>query len=64
MEVPVTDEGLQTIANMKGLESLYLDGGHVSDAALEKLIEVRPALHLHQNQQHLYNDPQRHTHPE
>jgi len=62
MEVPINDEGLQSIARMEKLESFYLDGGHVSESALEKLIESRPALHFHRDQQHLDKDPQHHPH--
>ncbi len=49
---PVTDDGLTALHEASGLESFYIDDSQVTDAGIGKLIEARPGLHVHVNQQH------------
>ena len=63
IDVPITDAGLAPLAGILQLESLYIDGGDVSDAALDELFRQRPDLHVHLNQQHHDRDPHQHPHP-
>lgn len=62
IEVPLTDAGLLPLGDMPQLESFYLDGSVVTDAGLAELIEARPDLHFHRDQQHVDWDPRRHDH--
>ena len=62
--VNITDRGLKYVAQMKQLESFYLDGSHATDRGLTTLIQARPDLHLHRDQQHLDHDPNKHRHTE
>jgi hypothetical protein len=58
--VGVTDEGLQSLARMPLLESLYLDGAAVTEQGWSWLFQNNPQLHVHINQKHHDNDPQKH----
>jgi hypothetical protein len=58
--VGVTDEGLQALARMPLLESLYLDGAAVTELGWSWLFQNNPQLHVHINQKHHDNDPQKH----
>jgi hypothetical protein len=60
--VPVTDEGLKTLAEMPYLESLYLDDCAVTEAGWDWLFREHPHLHVHVNQAHHDRDPKRHEH--
>jgi len=62
INVPITDAGLATLAKIEQLESLYIDGGQFSDAAVEKLFQARPKLHVHLNQAHHDLDPNKDAH--
>lgn len=57
LDVPVTDAGLESVAAIPSLESFYLDGGRVTDAGLQRLLERRPDLHFHKDENHLPGDP-------
>lgn len=59
IDVPITDDGVAELAKIEQLESLYIDGGRFSEAALENLFRRRPNLHVHLNQQHHDLDPQK-----
>ena len=61
--VPITDAALQSIQSMTTLESFYLDGAKVTDDGLWQLIESRPDLHIHTDQQHHDRDPRGAAHP-
>jgi len=50
------------LAKMEQLESLYLDGADLSDAAVDELFRARPQLHVHFDQEHHDRDPSRHSH--
>ena len=58
--IPIQDDGLKRIAAMKNLQSLYIDDSQVTREGWDWLLENRPDLHLHVNQQHLDRDPHRH----
>jgi len=60
IDVPITDAGLKTLVGMRRLESLYIDGGEFSNAAIDELFRARPDLHVHLNQQHHDRDPNKH----
>jgi hypothetical protein len=60
IDVPITDSGLKTLAGIGRLESLYIDGGDFSNAAIDELFRARPDLHVHLNQQHHDRDPNKH----
>jgi len=62
INVPITDAGLADLAKIEQLESLYIDGGQFSDAAVEKLFQARPKLHVHLNQTHHDLDPNKDAH--
>jgi hypothetical protein len=62
IDVPITDEGLRELAQMNQLQSLYVDGGNISDAAWDELFKARRNLHVHVNQQHHDRDPHGHPH--
>jgi hypothetical protein len=51
------------LASLKQLESLYIDGGQISDAGIDELFRQRPDLHVHLNAAHHDRDPHRHPHP-
>ena len=44
---PLGDVGLEYLHALSGLESLYLDGIQASDAAITRLIEALPKVHIH-----------------
>ena len=60
IRVAITDEGLQALAKMPQLESLYLDDSSITDAGWTWLFEENPQLHVHINQKHHDRDPQKH----
>jgi hypothetical protein len=62
IDVPITEDGLRELAKIEQLESLYIDGAQLSDAALDELFRQRPGLHVHINQQHHDRDPHAHAH--
>jgi hypothetical protein len=62
IDVPIADAGLRTLTGMDQLESLYIDGGEFSHAALDDFFRQRPKLHVHLNQEHHDRDPHRHQH--
>ena len=62
IDVPITDAGLAELAKIERLQSLYIDGGRISDAAWDELFRQRPKLHVHINQEHHDRDPNRHRH--
>jgi len=64
IDIPIDDEALKILTDMKHLESLYIDGGAFSDTAADELFRARPDLHVHFNQQHHDRDPHRHSHAE
>ena len=64
IHVPITDAGLAELTAIEQLESLYIDGGNVSDAAFDDLFKARPNLHVHLNLRHHDHDPHRHPHAE
>jgi hypothetical protein len=55
----VSDAGLAAVAEIKSLQSFYLDDSSVTDDGLERLILDRPDLHIHVDQRHSDRDPQR-----
>lgn len=57
LDVPITDAGLEHVAAIPSLESFYLDGGRVTDAGLQRLLDHRPDLHFHKDENHLPGDP-------
>jgi hypothetical protein len=64
IEIPITDEGLQQIADLPHLESLYLDGAAVTATGWNWLFTNHPDLHIHLDQQHHDIDPNWHPHGE
>jgi len=60
IDIPLGDEGLEALGEMKGLWSLYLDGAGVSDEAWSRYFQRRPAVHVHVDQAHHDRDPARH----
>src|SRR5690606_2919053 len=58
--IAVTDAGLQELATLPQLQSLYLDDTEISDQGWVWLFENRPGLHVHIDQKHHDRDPQRH----
>ena len=62
IDVPITDKGLLVIQEFAQLESFYLDGGQVTDDGLWNLVQARPNLHIHRDQQHHDRDQQKTTH--
>jgi hypothetical protein len=62
IDVPITDQGLAELAKIERLQSLYVDGGEMTDAGWDALFKGRPRLHVHVNQQHLDRDPNKHQH--
>lgn len=59
IDVPIGDEGLDVLAKMPGLRTLYLDGAGVSDEAWARYVETRPDVHVHVDQAHHDRDPRR-----
>lgn len=62
IDTSIDDAALDSVARMQTLESFYLDGGDVSEQALDKLFAARPDLHVHLDQQHHDRDPHGHDH--
>lgn len=62
INVPISDEGLKPLYDLKDLESFYLDGSNCTEDGLSELIKQRPDLHFHWNQLHLGDDSHSHPH--
>ena len=62
IDIPLTDAGLDPLAELPQLESLYIDGAQLTDAGIERLLQQRPDIHPHFDQQHHDRDPLRATH--
>jgi hypothetical protein len=64
IDIPLTDAALQPIGELRNLESLYLDGARISDAAYDEFFRAHPNLHVHIDQHHHDRDPSRlgHSH--
>ena len=62
IEVSITDHGLKAFYDAHNLQSLYLDDCKTTDQGLSMLLKRQPNLHLHVNQAHLDNDPQKDKH--
>jgi hypothetical protein len=58
--IAINNDGLQTIASLPNLESLYLDDTIITDSGWLWLFENRTHLHVHINQRHHDRDPQKH----
>ena len=54
------DADLESLAAIDSLQSLYVDGCKLSEAAWQKLFTQRPKLHVHLDQAHLDYDPAKH----
>ncbi len=64
-DVPITDEGLEPIAELRDLESLYLNGSTatgLTDEGISRLLVALPKLHFHINDRHHRTDPNSHPH--
>lgn len=62
IEISLTDNGLKAFYEAENLQSLYLDDCQTTEQGLSRLLERQPNLHLHVNQAHLDNDPQKNNH--
>jgi hypothetical protein len=65
IDVSLTDAGLAALAEMPQLETLYIDGGQLSDRAWDNFFAKRKKVgyvHVHINQQHHDRDPDKHAH--
>ncbi len=62
IEISLTDNGLKAFYEAENLQSLYLDDCQTTEQVLSRLLERQPNLHLHVNQAHLDNDPQKNNH--
>lgn len=62
IDTPIGDRAIAALAGCANLESLYIDGGRFDDRSIVQLLERRPGLHLHLDQQHHDRDPLRLTH--
>ncbi len=59
IDVVIGDEGLDAIAALPGLQTLYLDGAGVSDEAWSRYFQRHPDVHVHVDQAHHDRDPGR-----
>ncbi len=59
---PITADGLTHLHEMTELQSFYLDGSDIEDAAIYELLKALPSLHFHRDQLHLPDDPHGHEH--
>ena len=59
IDVRIGDEGLEVLAELPRLTTLYLDGSGVSDGAWRGYFERRPDVHVHVDQAHHDRDPKR-----
>jgi len=59
IDVPLGDDGLDSISRLSGLWNLYLDAAGVSDEAWTKYFEAHPDVHVHVDQAHHDRDPAR-----
>jgi hypothetical protein len=62
LDVPATDAVLPAVAEIRSLESLYLDRAKCTDEGLSTLLQERPDIHFHRDQTHLKDDPRRDGH--
>ena len=62
IDTPIDDAALESVAKIESLESFYLDGGNTTDDGKSRMIEQRPDLHVHFDQEHFDRDPQRSDH--
>lgn len=62
IDTPIGDRSIDALARCANLESLYIDGGRFDDRSVVQLLERRPGLHLHLDQQHHDRDPRRLIH--
>ncbi len=58
----LSDEDLLLIAELKSLNSFYLDDCELSDSAWEAFFSLRPRMHVHLDQFHHDRDPGKHIH--
>lgn len=59
VDVRIGDEGLEVLAELPRLRTLYLDGSGVSDGAWRGYFDSRPDVHVHVDQAHHDRDPKR-----
>lgn len=57
IDIPVHDEDLLELEKLPQLQSLYIDGGKISDPGWSQLFKARPDLHIHVNNRHHDLDP-------
>lgn len=57
IDVPIGDEGLAALGRLRRLQTLYLDGAGVSDAAWDGYFHDHPDVHVHVDQAHHDRDP-------
>lgn len=62
IDIPVSDEGIRSIAKLPRLESLYLDNARVTEVGWQWLFDNHPEIHVHLNQRHHDRDPNWHLH--
>ncbi len=65
IDVQISDAGLAALAAMPELETLYIDGGNLSDKAWDDFFAKRKQVgyvHVHINQHHHDRDPDKHEH--
>jgi hypothetical protein len=65
IDVQISEVGLAALAAMPELETLYLDGGNLSDQAWDDFFAKRKQVgyvHVHINQHHHDRDPDKHEH--
>ena len=60
INIPINDDDLLKLVKIETLESLYVDGGFVTDDGWAQLFEERPDLHVHLDQKHHDLDPGKH----
>ena len=62
IDIPVTNDGLKSLASLPYLESLYLDNSLVTESGWRWLYTNYPQIHVHVNQKHHDYDPKAHAH--
>jgi hypothetical protein len=58
----LTEKGVQALALIPKLQSLYVDECDLPEEAWDELLKQRPDIHFHLDQQHLDRDPGKHPH--
>ena len=53
INVNVTDSSIEFFVKLEKLESLYVDGGAITNDGFSRLVSERPDLHIHVDQKHL-----------